>query len=123
MDLGTGILLGAVGVMAANRLVLMLPGWHERRLLFWGIQLLNLAAACFMIVHGVPELRGLARYANWVIALLFMLHIVQNNSRYTAARKQALRRGEDARQADRERMVEALRRGEGKESQGQDEDG
>ncbi len=111
MDLGTAILLGAVGALALNRAILALPGWHRRRVLFWSIQLLNLAAACFMIVHGVPELQGLAFYANWVIAMLFMLHIVQNNSRYVAARKAELGGEDEATATRRQQISAALRRG------------
>lgn len=111
MDLGTWILLGSVGMLAINRLILQLPGWHQRRALFWSIQVVNLAAACFMIVHGVPELQGLARYANWVIALLFMFHIVQNNTRYTKARREHQAAGEDS---ERERVKAALAKGEGR---------
>lgn len=112
MDLGTGILLGAFALLAVNRLLLMMPGWERRTAVFWLLQLVNLAAACFMIVHGVPELRGLAIYANWVIALLFMFHIVQNNSRWSAARKALAAGSAEARQAERTRVAEALRRGE-----------
>jgi len=112
VDLGTAILLGAVAVLAGNRLVLSLPGWHRRRALFWALQLVNLAAACFMIVYGVPALRGLAFYANWVIALLFMLHIVQNNSRYVAARKAARAGADAADEARRAEVLAALQRGE-----------
>lgn len=109
MDLGTWILLGAVGLMAVNRLLLQLPGWHQRRALFWLVQVVNLAAAVFMIVHGVPELQGLARYANWVIALLFMFHIVQNNGRYTKARREHKVERVDS---ERDRVLAALKKGE-----------
>lgn len=112
MDLGTWILLGIVALLVVNRFLLKLPGWSQRPVVFWGVQLVNLAAACFMIAVGIPELRGLARYANWVIALLFMFHIVQNNSRLVAARR---RRADDASAQDeaaRERIRAALRAGE-----------
>ncbi|RME24042.1 MAG: hypothetical protein D6798_12185 [Deltaproteobacteria bacterium] len=115
MDRSTAILLAAVAILAGNRLVLSLPGWHRRRVVFWGLQLVNLAAACFMIVYGVPDLRGLAFYANWVIALLFMLHIVQNNSRYVAAHKAARARTEAEDGQRRQAVLQALRRGEGRD--------
>ena len=112
MDLGTWILVGVVAVLGINRFLVHLPGWHQRRAVFWAVQLANLATACFMIVAGVPGLPGLARYVNWVIALLFVFHIVQNNSRLVEARKQAREATQEQDQAARARVAAALQRTE-----------
>lgn len=110
MDLGTWILVGVVAVLAVNRFLVHLPGWHQRRGLFWSVQVVNLAAACFMIVLGVPGLAGLAHYVNWVIALLFVFHIVQNNSRLVQARKEVHAEASAQDQAARARVQAALQR-------------
>lgn len=120
LDLGTTILLGAFALMALNRGLLMLPGWDRRPVLFWAVQVANLAACVFMIVHGVPELQGLARYANWVIGLLFAWHIVQNNTRWSAARR--ARAGQDQAAQRREQVAAALRRGEEQQARAEQQD-
>lgn len=112
MDLGTAILLGVVALLAINRFLVWLPGWHERRAVFWGVQVVNLLAACFMVVSGIPDLPGMLKYANWVVALIFIFHIVQNNSRLVTARAEARKgSGPDA-DRKRERIQAALRAGE-----------
>ncbi|NOY24645.1 MAG: hypothetical protein GXP62_02125 [Oligoflexia bacterium] len=108
MDLGTWIIFGVVALLAINHFLLRLPGWTSRRGVFWGVQVVNLAAACFMIVVGIPNLHGLAHYLNWVIALLFMFHIIQNNGRLVAARRAEAREEDEQDAAARERIHAAL---------------
>jgi len=112
VDLGTAILLGVVALLAINRFLLALSGWHERRAVFWGVQVLNLLAACFMVVYGIPDLPGMLKYANWLVALIFIFHIVQNNSRLVSARAEARKAGSEANEQERERLRAALRAGE-----------
>lgn len=111
MDLGTGVLLGVASLLAVNRFLLSLPGWSRRKGLFWAVQLLNLLAACFMILHGIPGLQGYLRYANHLIGLVFVFHVVQNNSRLVSARaeERGARRQQD--EARREAVQAALRAG------------
>jgi|GEM_PF-1122064 len=113
MDTGTWVLMGIIALLVINRFLVRLPGWDQRRGLFWGVQLVNLAAACFMIVVGVPELTGISRTANWMVALLFMFHIVQNNSRLTQERRARLQAHSAQDEAERARILAALHAGQG----------
>lgn len=87
MDPGTLIFIGVIALLVLNGLLVHLPRWSERRGAFWSLQALNLGASCFMVVEGIPGLPGAARYANWVIALLLLIHLVQNNARLVAVRR------------------------------------
>jgi hypothetical protein len=102
------ILFAAVAVLAGNHAVLRMPGWLERVWLFWLIQALNLAAACYLIVFGIPEFRTNLAVANWMLGLLFVFHAVSNNRRLqrelTARKRDAA--GEAAR---RDRIRAALK--------------
>ncbi|MDP6935321.1 MAG: hypothetical protein QGG40_20545, partial [Myxococcota bacterium] len=65
MDLGDAVLFGAVVVLGFNHLLRQVPGWHQRMVPFWFLQLANLGAAVFFAGWGLPGLQGPARYVSW----------------------------------------------------------
>lgn len=113
MQPGDAILLAVVGVLAANHVVVRVPGWERRPILFWGAQALNLIAAIYVMAAGIPGLDGPLRIFNWVFGLLFVVRIVQNNQRYGDARREASRAHSDGDEERKERIRAALRAGEG----------
>jgi len=86
MDIDTTILLGVAGLFIVNHVLVMVPQWHRRRMLFYGVQLLNFAMACFLARWGAPGFneKGM-RVVNWMLMALVLYHVVQNNSRYVKA--------------------------------------
>ena len=80
------ILFAAVAVLACNHAILRIPGWLERLWLFWLVQALNVSAACYMLLVGIPEFQGQLVVANWMLGLLMIWHTVSNNRRLQRAR-------------------------------------
>ena len=105
------ILFAVVGGLSVNYALLRLPRWETRRALFWATQALILAAACFLLAWGIPGLQGDLQFANWMLGLLFLFHIVTNNNRLQAAQRAS--RDQLATQDDdrRAHIRQALRRG------------
>lgn len=81
------VLFVVVAVMGINHLTLRLPGWNTRLWLFWLTQLCNLGIACYLIWYGIPDFQGELSIVNYMIALLFIYHILVNNRRLTNAQK------------------------------------
>lgn len=81
------IMFTAIGALAINYALLRIPGWQRRPLLFWSVQLLNLAAGAYLFGVGIPDLRETADIANKMFGLLFFFHIVSNNRRLQKAQK------------------------------------
>ncbi|MDG1483510.1 MAG: hypothetical protein P8R54_28220 [Myxococcota bacterium] len=106
------ILFSAVAVLACNHAVLRLPGWLDRMWLFWGVQLLNLSASCYLLGFGIPEFRANLAVANWMFGLLFIFHIVSNNRRLQRERADRQRRSGSEQTAHQEQIRAALRAGE-----------
>ena len=106
------ILFAAVGVLASNHALLRLPGWFERRWLFWLVQALNLGAACYLITLGIPEFRETLVVANWMFGLLFIFHIVSNNRRLQRAMSAGKRSSAADEAARKEQIRAALQAGE-----------
>ncbi|MFT5685641.1 MAG: hypothetical protein ACI8RZ_006595 [Myxococcota bacterium] len=106
------ILFSAIAVLAGNHAVLRIPGWSERMWLFWGIQALNLSAACYLIAFGIPEFRSNLAVANWMLGLLFIFHTVSNNRRFQRERGQRGRRSVKEDEVHQERIRAALKAGE-----------
>lgn len=110
MTPGDWILFAVVSVLATNHVLIRLPGWQKRAWLFWLVQLLNLSAAGFLLVEGLPGFSGTLSVVNYVLALLFVVRAVQNNNRWGRRGKDGLRSDEaDSRKAA---IRAALRRGE-----------
>lgn len=84
MDLSTATLFGVVLLLGFNRAAFLNERIFERPRLFWGVQLTNLAGACYMVLVGVPGFTGSMRVVNTMMGGLLVLHIVVNNRRYAA---------------------------------------
>ncbi len=109
MSDGTLGFVGLIALLALNRLVLSLAGYGTWKALFWSIQVLNLLAACALVVWGLPGLPPGLWIISWFIALLFMWHIVENNAKRVKHIRQAMAMGEEPRDDDLEAKREALR--------------
>ncbi|HJN76715.1 MAG TPA: hypothetical protein QGF58_22490 [Myxococcota bacterium] len=79
MDASTWVIVGVAALLGINRLIWV--GKRHRRIRFFGIQLLNILGACYMILWGVPQFTGQLQVANWVLAAVIVFHAVQNNRR------------------------------------------
>lgn len=110
MDLPTTLLLVVVAILGLNHMVLRIPGWHQRRVVFWALQLLNLVAAVLLMAVGIPGFAGATKAINWVLGLLLILHIVTNNGRLVQAHRDEMEDEETV--AKRAAMLAALQRGE-----------
>ncbi len=111
MDPSTQQLFMVVALLGTNNVVFRIPGWDRRPAIFWSLQLLNLGALIYLLAVGIPGFAGVTNAINWVLGLLFILHIVTNNSRYDRARRG---RTPDlkSRNERRQQVRAALRRGE-----------
>ena len=111
MDLATTLILAVAAILGMNHMVFRLPGWEHRRVVFWGVQLLNLVVIILLLAVGIPGFAGAAKAINWVLGLLLILHVVTNNGRLVAALA-GTEVGESVEaQAKRERIKAALSRG------------
>lgn len=79
MDSSTWVILAAAALLGINRLIWV--GRRYRRARFFGIQLLNILGASYMILWGVPQFTGQLVVANYVLAAVIVFHAVQNNRR------------------------------------------
>lgn len=111
MDTSTAELFAVIALLGFNNLVFRVPGWERMRLLFFGVQLLNMATLVFLLAIGIPGFGEATITVNWVIGLLFMVHILTNNSRYNKALGRHLAESGETKRK-RARMHAALRRGE-----------
>lgn len=92
MDTSTTALLAIAAILGLNQLVFRLPGWERRRIIFWFVQLLNLATATAVLILGLPGFEDTAADAiKWVLGLLLVFHIVTNNQRLVRALSEATR--------------------------------
>jgi hypothetical protein len=85
MDLSTNFILAVAALLGLNRLIFHTPGWENRRMIFWGLQILNLTVIVALIAIGIPGFTGAAKAIDWVLALLLVHHVVTNNGRLMAA--------------------------------------
>jgi len=85
MDLSTTLILAVAAILGMNHMVFRLPGWEHRRVVFWGVQCLNLIVIIALLAVGIPGFAGAAKAINWVLGLLLILHVVTNNGRLVTA--------------------------------------
>ena len=115
-------LIALIGLLAVNRLVLALTGYRGVRPLFWGIQLLNLTAVILLVQFGLPSLPPGLRVINYFIALVFMLHIVENNSRRVKVIKASIREPQEDPHHDKRALIrERIKRAEAHAATNKDE--
>ena len=108
LSVGDLILFAVLGIFGANHLVLRLPGWQGRAWAFWLLQGLNMGVVCFLILRGIPILLGPVAIFNYILALLLVMHTVQNNNRWGNRRV-----GEETNLEEKKaRLREALKKGE-----------
>ena len=106
------VMFAAIAALAINYMLLRLPQWDQRPVLFWLVQFVNLIAGCWLIAYGIPDLRQDADIGNKMFGLLFCFHIVSNNRRLQQRRRENRndQRADDDDQ--RERIRSALRAAE-----------
>jgi hypothetical protein len=86
MDFSSAVLFAIAALLGANQVVFRIPGWEHRRIVFWGVQLLNLCAAVMVLIWGLPGFeQTVAEAVKWVLGLLLVLHIITNNQRLVRA--------------------------------------
>ena len=98
-------LVGIVVVFALNQALVRIPGWERRGVAYWFVQATNSAAAAWLVVLGIPDL---PRIADFLLALLFVYHGIQNELRARTANEPT---PEDAQAARRRAYEEAIEAG------------
>ena len=114
MNNGDWIFFGIVATLAVNHVLVRLPGWERRLMLFGIVQALNIGCASWVLAIGLPGFEGQLAVVNWVVGLLFIVRAVQNNSRWSKARKAA--GNTDPMEARKAEIRAALERGEADEA-------
>jgi type VI protein secretion system component VasK len=112
-----------VAIIAANQAVLRVAALRRTPWIFWTLQALNLAIACWFLLAGVPGFDDWP-LVSWILALLLILRIIQNNlirTRYLRqAREEEIR---EAKKAEARRISEALAAQEAAQRPGSDPPG
>lgn len=112
LDPGTLAIFGLVLLFVVNRLVFLGADWHQRQARFWGVQGLNLASACALVVWGFPGINQEFRLVSVLIAGVIVLHILLNGSRLQQAILHERRERRRALEAENEALRAQLRRQE-----------
>ena len=95
------VFLGAViAVIAANQLVLRVAALRQSPWVFWGVQAINLIIACGLIVWPLPGFGPYAQLVSWILALMLVFRIIQNN----LTRTRYLRRAVEDERAEEKRI-------------------
>lgn len=121
MTTGDWIFFAVIAAMAVNHVLVRLPGWERRVALFWGAQLVNVAVASLVLAFGLPTIDDHFPPLRYVLALILIARAVQNNNRWSKARRGASEQQaqEDSKKAE---IRAALRRGEGSPPTGEGEE-
>ena len=115
MTLSDVLLFSVIGVLATNQVLLRLPRWDQRMWVFWPLQSINLLVGCSLLIWGLPDLQEIAPFANWMLGLLFLFHVVSHNLRLQRARRDHRGTQSDAEAARHEQIRAALLAGESDE--------
>lgn len=78
MDLDTSVLLGVVGLLAFNQLLMRVVEMWSTRWLFYAVQMVNIIAGTLICALGLPGFEDM-RVVSWFIGLMFFWRVVQNN--------------------------------------------
>lgn len=111
MDLSTGTLFGVVLLLALNRAATLGGRVFARPRVFWAMQILNLAGACWMVLVGVPGFAGPLNIVNILLAGLLVLHILVNNRHYAAWLREQAEHSADEDARRRAALTERLSQG------------
>jgi hypothetical protein len=113
VDLSTTVLFALVAMLGFNQLLMRIPALESRSLLFWPLQVLNLVLGVGVLVMGLPGFEH-APAINWIVGLLFIMHVAQNlrirsdrEHRSRRAEIDAMKREEHQRRRDRDRAEAA----------------
>jgi len=113
MTLADWVFFAVVATLATNHVLVRLPGWERRTLLFWLVQAMNVGCASWVLAYGLPGFTGNLEVVNWVVGLIFLVRAVQNNGRWTKARRALKEGGSD--DEEKARIRAALQAGEAEE--------
>ena len=99
-------------LLGANHLLMRIPGFMKRFWLFLPVQLLNLGTGAWLMAVGIPEFNedDMLWFLNWVLGLLLIFHIIQNNMRLQRKQQQKGRPTPSQVRAEQARIEEALRK-------------
>jgi hypothetical protein len=109
MDIDTLVIVLGAGLIGLNYLAFAGKGWHRRLWLFWTVQALNLLAACYMVVWGVPGFRREAPIVNYFLAAMFVVRSLLNGRRLQNSYREALEDEEDEKDQLRQSIKEKLK--------------
>lgn len=118
MDFDTLVIVLGAGLIGLNYVAFAGKGWHRRLWLFWSVQVLNLLAACYMVVWGVPSFRAEAPIVNYFLAAMFVVRSLLNGRRLQSNYRAAIEEEEGDRDQVRESIMEKLRGSDEEGSQG-----
>lgn len=118
MDIDTLVIVLGAGLIGMNYVAFAGKGWHRRLWLFWTVQVLNLLAACYMVVWGVPSFRAEAPIVNYFLAAMFVVRSLLNGRRLQSSYRDALEEEEEERDQARDSIMEKLK--SSAEERGQD---
>ena len=107
------VLFWVVALIGFNHLLMRISGVILRPWAFLPIQILNLGTAAWLMAVGLPDLEQdeTLWILNWVLGLLLIFHIIQNNLRLQRVRRVSARPTQEQLRSDREQITAALQRG------------
>ena len=113
MDVSTSVLLGVVGVIAANQVVARLPWAARTPWVFWPVAFIDLGVAVAVLVLGLPGFEHVPA-VSLVVGLMLLMHLAHGLQRRSALLRDDAQAA--AREASRERsraLQQALEAAEG----------
>lgn len=111
------VLLAVIGTMAINHIVMRIHALRGTAVVFWALQLINLALGSALIWFGLPGFEHI-RAISVMIALLFFFRVVQNNNARQRWLIEELRNDQDMDEAGvKEAFIQALRKSESSDDQ------
>jgi hypothetical protein len=107
------VLFWVVALLGLNHLLMRIPGVIQRLWAFVPMQILNLATAAWLMAIGIPDFKSdeMLWILNWVLGLLLIFHIIQNNIRLQLQRRNKGRPSPANVRAEQARIEDALRSG------------
>lgn len=104
MDQDTAILLGYASLMVINRLVFFGNTVVRFRVLFYALQIANIAACSFFFAWGMPGFAEDLKIINYMLGGLLLLRTVKNNQSYAKLLRKSME-GEDLAHLERRQAV------------------
>ncbi len=107
-------LFAVVILLALNHTLTRMTRVFEWPPVFWGLQLLNLLALTLLFAIGIPDLVDQIEIFNYVIGLLFIVHILKNNRGYTQYHRERKQKAQASTNSKQAQILAALQAGETK---------